>query len=99
MTNTDNLPASRDGRFRAVSRDWDHNGSALVDVLDMRPGDIRSVLVSGGSRPAIRAARAVARRTDTSGRVRWTRLESVKHGPSGTIRYRFTVSRLDPEHR
>lgn len=46
MSNRHVIAESRDGRLRAVTREWDHNGSASVTVLNMRPGDIRSALLA-----------------------------------------------------
>lgn len=94
------LPISRDGRFRVVSREWDCNGSATVDVLD-NIGDLLP-LHEGGSVPAatLRAARRTARRSDPHpGDVRWTRFEGVHMLGPGQVGYRFTVSRLSPEYR
>lgn len=98
MSNRHVIAESRDGQFRAVTREWDHNGSASVTVLNMRPGDIRSALLAP-SPETIRAARDVARRTDPMDETRWTRLDKIEHGPGGTVAHRFTVSRLDPTYR
>lgn len=102
MSNADNLPISRDGRFRVTRSDWDHNGSHEVDVLDTRPAEMWDALERGGPVPpeVLRAARRTARRADPHPEdVRWTRFEGVYMVAPSTPVYRFTVSRLAPECR
>lgn len=83
-------------RYEVISREWDHNGSTLVEVRD-HGCNVRSVAVNGPSAYTVSAARRVARKTDPH--ARWTRFVRVIRTEDGGIAYRFTVSRLDPSYR
>lgn len=83
-------------RYEVISREWDHNGSTLVEVKD-HACDVRSVATCGPSANTVAAARRVARKTDF--RAKWSRFERVIRTEDGGIAYRFTVSRLDPSYR
>lgn len=83
MTNTLDRP-------EVLSRTWDHNGSARVEVAGPWPRTANSE----------RAARRAARNSDPMGLTKWTRLDSVSlDAESGRVVYTFTVSRLDRSFR